>query len=90
MNDKKDFQIKVNGEFVEVKSGDIIRLQSGERLTLKPGVYHLFFPESEECIIGEVSTANDDKNDNFFVNPDIGRFSQIDEDEETIVKLLSD
>jgi len=84
------FSIKLNGEIQEISSGDIIRLQSGERITILPGIYHEFYPESEECIIGEVSTANDDKNDNFFVNDEIGRFSEIDEDEPSVVKLISD
>ncbi len=37
-------------------------------MTLVPGVYHEFYPVSAECIIGEVSTANDDLHDNFFVD----------------------
>lgn len=40
--------------------------------------------------IGEVSTANDDAHDNYFVNPDVGRFSVIIEDEPPLVKLVSD
>jgi D-lyxose ketol-isomerase len=84
------FKIKVNGEFLSVASGDEIKLSSGERITLVPGVYHKFFPVSDECIIGEVSTANDDLNDNFFSNPDVGRFSSIIEDEEPFVKLVNE
>ncbi|MBS0000573.1 MAG: D-lyxose/D-mannose family sugar isomerase, partial [Cyclobacteriaceae bacterium] len=45
---------------------------------------------SEECILGEVSTANDDLHDNFFIDPDIGRFTEIIEDEPPLVKLVSD
>ena len=85
-----EFDIQVNNEKIKIKSGEFVRLSSGERVTLVPGVYHEFFPETEECIIGEVSTANDDLNDNFFIDPDIGRYSQIDEDEPALVKLLSD
>ncbi len=84
------FSIHVNGAPKEFKSGDIVKLQSGERVTLTPGIYHKFYPETEECIIGEVSTANDDENDNFFVNEAIGRFSQVEEDEPALVKLVSD
>ena len=84
------FELKKNGEMVPLKDGEIVRLNSGERITLTPGIYHEFYPESEVCIIGEVSTANDDLNDNFFVNDDIGRFSEIEEDETPVVKLLSD
>ena len=82
------FTLLRNGEKTEVRSGEPILLQSGERVTIVPGVYHAFWPESEEAIIGEVSTANDDAHDNFFVDPNIGRFPQIDEDEAPLVRLL--
>jgi len=84
------FRIKLNGEWSEFYSGDVITLKSGERVTLTPGIYHKFYPLSDECIIGEVSTANDDVNDNLFTNPDIGRFSEMEEDEPAIVNLISD
>ena len=82
--------LKINGQTREVRSGEPIQLQAGERVTLVPGVYHEFFPATEECIIGEVSTANDDLNDNLFVDPDIGRFPGIEEDEPPLLKLVSD
>lgn len=41
-------------------------------------------------IIGEVSTANDDINDNYFLEPDIKRFPNIEEDEEPYIRLVSD
>ena len=53
-------------------------------------MYHTFWPESDEAVIGEVSTANDDAHDNFFVDPNIGRFPAIDEDEHPLLKLLWD
>lgn len=82
--------VKVNGVETKVGAGDKIILSAGERITILPFVWHKFYPKSDECIIGEVSTANDDLNDNFFHNPLIGRFSEIEEDEPAIVKLLSD
>ena len=84
------FDLRVSGKIQKVASGEVLHLVAGERVTLTPGIYHEFYPESEECIIGEVSTANDDMNDNFFIYPDIGRFSQIEEDEQALVKLVSD
>jgi D-lyxose ketol-isomerase len=84
------FEIKINGVIKKVHSPEIIELVSGERVTLVPGIYHEFWPVTEECIIGEVSTANDDINDNIFTNPEVGRFSRIEEDEPAIVKLVSD
>jgi len=84
------FTIVVNNEPRSVVSGEFILLHSGERIRLTPGVYHEFFPDSEECIIGEVSTANDDLHDNFFVNPDIGRYPGIEEDEAPLLRLISE
>ena len=82
--------LKINGRATVVQTGKAIELHAGERVTLVPGVYHEFFPASEECIIGEVSTANDDLHDNFFINPDIGRFPGVEEDEAPLLKLVSD
>ena len=82
--------VKVNGENKVIQSGDKVILNSGERVTISPLVYHAFHPESEECIIGEVSTANDDLNDNFFVNEEIGRYPEVEEDEPALIRLLSD
>ena len=76
------------GEKTEVQSGQPIILNPGERVTIIPGVYHAFWPESDEAVIGEVSTANDDAHDNFFVDKNIGRFPEIDEDESPLLKLL--
>jgi D-lyxose ketol-isomerase len=86
----REFSMPIDHEPVMVKSGQIIELSAGSRVTLVPGVYHAFYPLSDECIIGEVSTANDDLNDNFFVNPDIGRYPNLEEDEPAILRLLSD
>ena len=82
--------VAVNGEPRTFAAGEVIRLPSGWRVTLVPGVYHAFQPGGDECIIGEVSTANDDRNDNFFSNPAVGRYPQIDEDEPALLRLISD
>jgi len=86
----KPVQLRINGQSTSISSGGIFKLQSGERITLPPGIYHEFYTESENCIIGEVSTANDDLHDNFFINSGISRFSQIEEDEPVLIKLVSD
>lgn len=80
----------VNGEPVMHAAGTPLVLPAGSRVTLVPGVWHEFFPSSAECIIGEVSTANDDRHDNFFLDPAVGRFPGIDEDEPALLRLLSD
>jgi len=83
-------KLKINGLYAEILSGDQVTLNAGERVTIEPGIWHEFWPASEACIIGEVSTANDDLNDNFFSNDQVGRYSEIEEDEPAFVKLLSD
>ena len=84
------FQLKVNGEWRTFQPGEQIVLEAGHRITLTQGIYHRFWPESDECIIGEVSTANDDEHDNFFANPEVGRFPGVEEDEPPLVRLVSD
>lgn len=84
------FQVKRNGQNIDVNSGEPIVLEAGERVKIVPGIYHAFWPESPEAIIGEVSTANDDTTDNFFVDAQIGRFPRIEEDEPATVALINE
>lgn len=87
----KDFvDVKINGEYRTVRSGEPTVLKAGERITITPLLWHAFHPVSAECIIGEVSTANDDENDNYFWDIEVGRFPEIIEDEPPLVKLLSE
>lgn len=80
----------VDHEAVTVRSGQIVEPSARSRVTLVPGVYHAFYPLSDECIISEVSTANDDAADNFFIDPEVGRFPGIEEDEPPVIRLLSE
>lgn len=82
--------INRNGRPFEVRAGDSVIIEAGERITLLPGVCHAFRPESDECIIGEVSTANDDAKDNFFADPRVGRFPAIEEDQPAEFRLVGD
>jgi len=82
--------VRRNGEAFTFANGEAFVLDAGERVTLVPGLYHSFWPLSDECIIGEVSTASDDAHDNFFVDPAIGRFPQIEEDAPAAVRLISE
>ncbi len=82
--------VRLNGEDRVFASGSVLDLAAGERVTLRPGIFHEFWPISESCVIGEVSTANDDKHDNLFADPAVGRFPEIEEDEPAVVKLVSE
>lgn len=84
------FEIKVNGVSQDWVGGERLVLRSGERVTLPQGMYHEFAPLSEECVIGEVSTANDDLHDNFWTNENVGRFTSIVEDEPPLYRLIGD
>jgi len=86
----RPFDLLVNGASRSVAAGQPFLLRAGERVTLPPRVYHEFTPRTPECILGEVSTANDDRNDNFFLDPNVGRFPQVVEDEPPLFRLLSD
>jgi hypothetical protein len=87
---KTPFKAKKSGVFISLESGDTLQVKAGERITIEPGVWHKFWAESDECVIGEVSTANDDLNDNFFLDPAVGRFPKIEEDEPALIRLLSE
>jgi D-lyxose ketol-isomerase len=83
-----EFLLQRNGAKVPVCSGKPFVLEPGERITLVPGVYHAFWADTKEAVIGEVSTANDDAHDNFFVDKNIGRFPGVEEDEKPVQRLL--
>ncbi len=70
-------------------AGGHLKLDPGESVTLLPGVWHAFWGERADVLIGEVSTVNDDLTDNVFRDP-VGRFSEIAEDEAPWRLLVSD
>jgi D-lyxose ketol-isomerase len=87
---QKDFKLAINHEPRTVHSNQVVELEAGSRVTLIPGIYHEFWPLSDECIIGEVSTANDDLHDNCFADKNVGRYPGIEEDEPATLRLISD
>lgn len=78
-----------DGQWVEMDAGGHLRLKAGESVTLSPTTWHAFWSEGGDCVIQEVSTVNDDRTDNIFAQP-IGRFSNVEEDEDPIHLLVSD
>ncbi|XDA98353.1 D-lyxose/D-mannose family sugar isomerase [Sulfitobacter sp. LCG007] len=87
----RDAEITVtcDGTPVTVQAGGHLRLEPGASVTLVPGDWHAFWAEGGDCLIGEVSTVNDDRTDNIF-EMKIGRFSEISEDEAPLHLLVSD
>lgn len=82
-------QIRCDGALKIIDAGTLLKLEAGASVTLTPGIWHAFWVEGGDGLIGEVSTVNDDKTDNIF-EKDIGRFSSIEEDEQPYRLLVSD
>src|SRR5690606_13489001 len=80
-----------DGRIYEVAAGTTIRLQPGESITLHVGEYHSFWGEegTGSVLVGEVSECNDDSKDNRFYE-EIGRFPEIEEDEEPLYYLCNE
>jgi D-lyxose ketol-isomerase len=81
--------VPTDGVVRRLPAGGLLKLDPGESVTLLPGVWHAFWGEGGDVLIGEVSTVNDDVTDNIFSEP-IGRFSNIEEDEAPLHLLVSD
>jgi D-lyxose ketol-isomerase len=89
VDETSEVTVATDGMLRTQPAGAILRLDPGESVTLMPGNWHAFWGEGGDVLIGEVSTVNDDLTDNVFRDP-IGRFSDIEEDEEPLHLLVSD
>jgi len=89
LDEKSDVPVSVDGRNYTVKAGTIVSLGTGESITLQQGVFHSFWSDDAMLLLGEVSKVNDDHNDNFFVEK-LGRFPDIEEDEEPLHLLVGD
>ncbi|MFW5688793.1 MAG: D-lyxose/D-mannose family sugar isomerase [Spirochaetota bacterium] len=83
--------VSVDGIDRTVEAGGTLVLEPGESITLVPYLYHRFFGEPGHGLVltGEVSKVNDDDHDNRFATP-LGRYPEIEEDEEPLHLLVSD
>ena len=86
---KAEVVVPTDGIIRRLPAGGKLTLSPGESLTLLPGVWHRFWVEDRDVLLGEVSTVNDDLSDNVFEEP-IGRFAKIEEDEKPLHLLVSD
>ena len=89
MDRSAQVQVPVDARIRELPAGGVLRLEPGESVTLLPGVWHAFWAEKDDVLIGEVSTVNDDATDNVFAKP-VNRFARIEEDEAPWRLLVSD
>lgn len=89
IDESAQVEVPVDGIIRRLPAGGLLKLDPGESVTLMPGVWHAFWAEGADVLIGEVSTVNDDLKDNWFREP-IGRFSTITEDVDPLRLLVSD
>ena len=73
---KSKVTLPVDGQMRTLNAGGLLKLEPGESVTLHPNIWHAFWGEKGDVLIGEVSTVNDDSTDNIF-EADIARFSSI-------------
>jgi len=87
----KDVTIHIDGRTYEVKAGSIIRLTSGESITIMQYQYHQFWGEegTGPVLAGEVSEVSNDEEDDRFLE-ECGRFPPIEEDEKPLYLLYNE
>jgi D-lyxose ketol-isomerase len=68
---KLDDRVRVlkDATMIEVAAGGRVTLEPGESIVLEPYVAHAFWAEGGATLAGEVSLANDDASDNYFLPP---------------------
>ncbi|MHA1293829.1 MAG: D-lyxose/D-mannose family sugar isomerase [Promethearchaeota archaeon] len=83
--------VSIDGILYELEAGSKIELEPGESITLPTRLYHKFWAKKGggRVLVGEVSGVNDDTIDNQFLKK-IGRFNEIEEDEEPLYLLYTD
>jgi len=86
-----DISVLVDGEDKIIKPHQPLILKRGQSVTVERNIYHKFYAAKGTGMVmaGEVSQVNDDNNDNYFLEK-VGRFSQIEEDEEAIHPLWNE
>ena len=89
INETERLAVNVDGQDREFIPGENINLKGGESLTIEPKIYHEFTAVDNDVLAVEISSANDDINDNFFYDP-VGVANVIDEDEDPRYLLVQD
>ena len=86
-----DVRILTDGIERWVPAGTDVEIARGNSMTIYPGLYHLFTPKPGcgDLIVGEVSSINDDRTDNYF-EESRPRFIPVEEDCEIRVLLCNE
>ena len=71
--------VQIDGVTTVIPAGEVLRLFPGQSVCYEPYMYHEFWAEDAPCLVGEVSSVNDDTSDNRFIVP-VGRFPKVEED----------
>ncbi len=82
-------RVRLDGVSHQVEAGGVVLVEKGASITLEPGCAHAFWGHEGDCLVGEVSSVNDDVTDNFFFEP-TARFPSIEEDEEPYRLIVPD
>jgi len=89
LDEESDVTVKIDSIEERFSAGEVVTLKPGQSICLPPYLYHEFWGERKKVLIGEVSSVNNDDNDNKFLEK-IGRFPEIEEDEEPIYLLCNE
>lgn len=77
---KAPVKVRMDGIDREIPAGGVVQIHPGSSITLQPGHVHSFWAAGGDCLVGEVSTVNDDETDNYFLDM-VSRFPDVEEDE---------
>ncbi len=86
-----DVVVYMDGVRRVVKPGEEILVHPGNSISLTPYMAHVFGPKpgTGDVVAGEVSKVNDDRTDNYFMEP-TSRFADIEEDEPALHPLCNE
>jgi ABC-type sugar transport system, auxiliary component len=90
-NYQKKITVLVDGENIELDPHEPLILKKGQSVTVERNIFHRFYSVKGSGMVmaGEVSQVNDDNYDNYFLEQ-VGRFSQIQEDEPPLHPLWNE
>lgn len=88
---ERDVEVFCDGIRRTLPAGSVAEVPKGCSITLTPGLYHRFWAKrgAGDLIAGEVSSLNDDRTDNRFLQQR-DRFSVIQEDEAVLFPLCNE